>query len=149
MAEKQERHYDINWLNFLFAVASIALLAAIIFMFADDYRREWKGCQSEFRKLDIQKTRQKLAEESEKLKGNSEYQDLSAKIGQADQTLKSKSGELKALQAQGSRLKAQSDLANQNYQFARAEFDAARYAYEEAAAHISPGTEAAKAKFAR
>ena len=149
MAEKQERHYNINWLNFLFAVASIVLLAAIIFMFADDYRREWKGCQSEFRKLDIQKTRQKLAEESEKLKGNSEYQDLSAKIGQADQTLKSKSGELKALQAQGSRLKAQSDLANQNYQFARAEFDAARYAYEEAAAHISPGTEAAKAKFAR
>ena len=62
--EKQERHYDILRLNKLFAFVSILLLIALIALFVNDYSREWKKYQQEFRKLEAEKTRKKFEEET-------------------------------------------------------------------------------------
>ena len=62
MPDEQERHYNINKLNRLFAAASIVLFFALIWLFMDDYSRSWKKYQKAFRDLELEKTRVKFGQ---------------------------------------------------------------------------------------
>lgn len=138
--EKQERYYNISKLNLLFAVVSIVLLVSLIGLFVHDYSREWKKYQQEFRKLEAEKTKSLLAGAETTLKNDPQYQDLLKKIDAAKAQAQAKSAEVAQLQAQVEKLHAQNDLDQQSYQFTKAQFDSAKYAYEDAVAHSSPDT---------
>jgi len=130
--ENHERYYNINKLNMIFALVSVVLLSCLVGMFVDDYARQWKKYQKEFRALEIEKIRSRLKEEMATLKDKAEYQDLLAKVGEAKKTFATKSQELKTLEAKTSKFQASADIAQQNYQFAKARLDAARYSFESA-----------------
>jgi sulfur oxidation c-type cytochrome SoxX len=128
--DDQEQHYDINKLHFVFAIASIILLVTIGWMFAADYSREWRDYQKEFRKMEMVKTRVKHDAETIKLNASAEFTELE-KNYQAEKTLYiKKCPDEKKTTREAAQLKAETDLINQNYQFTKAELDAAKYEYE-------------------
>src|SRR3989338_720084 len=82
-----ERHYNINKLNRLFAIASIVLFLSLVWLFVDDYSRSWKKYQAAFRELEIEKTRVKHDGEANKLQALPEYQALQQEIADAQKTI--------------------------------------------------------------
>lgn len=142
MAENPERHYNITTLNFLFAMAALLLLGALVLMFAYDYSRGWKKYQRDFRDLEVEKTRVRYDLEMSALKEKSEYQELLKQIESITKETAQRSSDIKKLEAESERIQSQYDIENQQSQFAKAQYDAARYHYEEALSHRKP--EAAK-----
>jgi len=143
MPEPQERHYNINKLNAWFAITTILLLLSIIWMFMDDYSREWKGYQKEFRDLEIEKARVKLDTEENKLKKSDEYQALTTAIEQTKREVEEKCSQQEDVKIRLARLQAENDLLKHNLKIRSAERDAARFRYEEA---IDKNHDADKAK---
>ena len=75
MADRdQERHYKPAGLNRWFAISSILLLAAVVGVFLEDYNREWKRYQRDFREIDRQITRGAYDTELARLAGEVQYQ---------------------------------------------------------------------------
>ncbi|MBI4558618.1 MAG: c-type cytochrome [Candidatus Hydrogenedentes bacterium] len=132
---KDQRYYEVGRLNKWFAVGSIALLATCAGMMLQDYRREWKPYQRAFRSLEVQKTRTLLDEEKAKLSSNEEYKALQEKLTQAQAQQQQTSSEISALQKTAARKLAIRNRADKDYQFVKADYDAAKYSYEEAKAH--------------
>jgi len=139
-----ERYYKSSYLGKWFAIASIIFLVTMVWTFADDYLREWKGYQRDFRKLEISKTRAEISEKEAQLEQQSEYQDLLQQLEEARAELAAKADELAAAEERLSELKAEHYRDNQNFLFAKADFDAAKYAYEEAVARGVGDLEEAK-----
>ena len=111
--EKNERHYDITKLNKLFALVSLVLLASVIFLFVNDYSREWKKYQKEFRALEVEKFRSRHKEEEALLTAKPEYKEILAKINDSKKQVAQKSGERQALERELPKLQAKMDLAQQ------------------------------------
>ncbi len=132
MPEPQERHYNINRLNILFALASIVLLFSIVAMFADDYSRQWKEYQKKFRALEIEKTRVKYDLEQSKLVQSPEYQTLTADLEKTKAVVAEECSKLGDTQKKLEILRAQNDRLKHNFKIRSAELDAARFRYEEA-----------------
>ena len=63
MFKNDERYWDINLLNKWFAISSIVFLVVMVWIFIDDNDDEFKDYQREFRKLEIEKTKEKLRNE--------------------------------------------------------------------------------------
>ena len=133
MAEPEERHYNIDRLNMVFAIASIVLLFVLIWLVTDDYAREWKDYQRKFRDLEIEKTRVKYDYAANELQGNDEYKALEGQLAEARKAFAA--GCPQKTDAQAKKSAAENDLLNQKYKFTKAEYDAARYRYETAQAH--------------
>jgi len=133
--DPQERHYNINKLNVIFAISSIVLLGSIMWLFVKDYAREWKSYQQQFRTLEVEKARVKIDQENIKLEGDSEYQSLLADLKKARQDFESKCTNLTDDETELEELKAAEDLSGQKYKFMKAELDAAKYRFEEARAN--------------
>ncbi len=64
MAEKKAvgHAYNIDFLNVVFAASSIFLFISTIWMVWDDFDREWKNTQRQFTQLELEVTRQQLAQ---------------------------------------------------------------------------------------
>ena len=64
MAEKKAvgHAYNIDFLNVVFAASSIFLFLSTIWMVWDDFDREWKNTQRQFTQLELEVTRQQLAQ---------------------------------------------------------------------------------------
>ena len=64
MAEKKAvgHAYNIDFLNVVFAASSIFLFVSTIWMVWDDFDREWKNTQRQFTQLELEVTRQQLAQ---------------------------------------------------------------------------------------
>ncbi|MBI5150434.1 MAG: c-type cytochrome [Candidatus Omnitrophica bacterium] len=138
MAEPQERHYNIERLNMIFALASCVLLLALVWMVADDYSREWKNYQRDFRALEIEKTRVKYDYAENELKAKEEYRSLGDHLKEARKAFDANCRSALSAGAQ-KKLAVEDDLLNQKYKFAKAEYDAARYRYETAKANGGAG----------
>jgi cbb3-type cytochrome oxidase cytochrome c subunit len=132
--EPQERHYNINTLNVIFAVSSIILLAALLWLFADDYSRTWKDYQRKFRSMEIGKTRGQYQGAVQKLQAEGEYQAILKNLETAREDFEANCNSEES-RRERIRRGAENDLRNQDYKFAKAEYDAARYRYESAMAH--------------
>ena len=63
MFKNDERYWDINLLNKWFAISSIVFLAVMVWIFIDDNDDEFKDYQREFRKLEVEITKEKLRNE--------------------------------------------------------------------------------------
>ncbi len=144
--EPQERHYKIEKLNRLFAIASLVLLLALLGLFIDDYFRTWKDYQRDFRTLEIEKTRVKYDAASHQLHDQEEYQTLLKELEAAKEKYAS-SCQSKDLEKEIATLKAKEDILTQEYKFAKAELDAAKYRYEEANAHQAKDLSITEKKF--
>ncbi len=147
MAENHERHYSINTLHLIFAIVSVALLVSLVALFAHDYSREWKKYQRDFRKLEVEKARAGLSQESDALKTSKDYQNALKAIGEAQSLFNDKSKELASLQKGLPKLQSKSNLTQQSYQFAKAALDATKYSYEKALAKNSKDLAKQKAAF--
>ena len=60
MFKNDERYWDINLLNKWFAISSIVFLVVMVWVFIDDNDDEFKEYQKEFRKLQIEITKEKV-----------------------------------------------------------------------------------------
>ncbi len=146
MPENQERYYNIEKLNKLFALAALLLMVALLFMVAEDYAAQWKDFQRAFRKIETEGTRLRLQSESQKLRNNAEYMDLIKKTADAKYFINAKNKEMAAIQAKIEKLRAKSDIANQKYQFAKAQYDSFKFTYEEAVKHQKTNVTSLKTK---
>ena len=58
---KEQRYYPPQLLGKWFGISSLIFVGTIFWIFGNDYRREWKSYQMEFRRLEIEKTRVNLS----------------------------------------------------------------------------------------
>ena len=142
-----ERHYNRNKLNLIFSISSILLLLALGWLLLSDYVRQWKHHQSEFRSLEIKKTKAKVEEARRQLEGQEDYQALLKKREDARKESEANRSRFEDLKKEIEPLRAKKDLAEQEYKVAKAELDAARYRYESAKAQQSGDLDTAKAEF--
>ena len=104
MFKNDERYWDINLLNKWFAISSIVFLVVMVWIFIDDNDDEFKDYQREFRKLEVEITKEKLRSEEIEVAdeidsynqlletAEKEYQDKTEKINDINDKL----GELRA-----------------------------------------------------
>lgn len=132
--EKHERYYNIFRLNRLFAVSSVVFLLLLVWTFADDYSRPWKRYQRQFRELEISRTAGALQEEVQRLSAQEDFRQAKDRLAAARKDVDQRQAEMKALDREVSRLEAIHYKAQQEHGFTKAEYDAAKYVYEEAVA---------------
>lgn len=114
-----------------FAVSSALLLAFVVWMVLQDYEREWKQYQREFRALKRDKIQADLEAEQARIK--TELDGLTASLDAAETAQKDRQADLEKMTEARDRFKAQDHYrAKQDAGFAKAELDTAVYAYEEA-----------------
>ena len=129
---KQERYYNILKLNKLFAISSIVFLLLLIWMFKDDYSRDWKDYQREFRLLEGELTSNFLELEKSRITGLNDYKVAQQEMAAAEKSLENKRVDLQVLQKLLKSLNNEHYKVEQQLAFSKAEYDAAKYEYEEA-----------------
>jgi len=142
-----ERHYNINKLNIIFACSSVVLLMVLGGVFMNDYSRTWKDYQKDFRTLEIEKTRMKYDAALTKLDKTPEYQALVTQLAEVKQAYDENCSESKATKKEIEQLRAKNTLLTQDLKFTTAKLDAARYRYESQKAHGDGHVEAEKKDF--
>lgn len=129
--KQEERYYNVLKLNKWFAISSLLFTAFWILTFADDYNRPWKKYQSDFRKMEIENVRKKLTDQRAILSDNPEYQQLLSDLESRKSELYNQSEKVKSIEQQLADIEGDVYASNQDYQFAKADLDAAKYALEE------------------
>jgi cytochrome c2 len=114
-------------------------------MVLQDYTREWKRYQREFNQLAVRSTVED-AIAARDARDVTKRDALLADLQTARQTEQQNSAEINKLEAQIRDLNAKWIRADQNYRFTKADYDAEKYAYEEALAHKASDTEKKKTK---
>ena len=100
----QQRHYNPVSLDKWFTISCVLFLVSLIWMFLQDYNREWRPYQKAFRVLDADKTRETRRAELEAIEDSNEYQQAQAQFSEAEQELKGKATQLNEAQAELERL---------------------------------------------
>src|SRR5256885_16177701 len=128
MAEKKGvgHAYNVDFLNVVFAAASLFLFLAVIWMVWDDYDRDWKRTQRRFARLEYQVTQAQL-QQATRAVDRSKIQQLQAqqqesakKVAANQQKVDELEGKLKDLDNRIYRTTA-------DYQTAKATYDQDRY----------------------
>ena len=125
---------DIFRLNMWFAIASILLFISFVWMMWQDFGKDWKHYQAEFRRLDLAKTRASELQETSTLQSNPEYQKVIAGTKAAEAELKSQHDQQNKAIAEQKDFQGTWYRADQRYKFKKAEYEAKRYDYEDAKA---------------
>ena len=126
--------HDIYKLNMWFAITSILLFISFVWMMWQDFGKDWKHFQAEFRRLDLAKTSAAAEEEENSLNSNPEFQKVVQEMKAAEEQLKQQQSELKKAQEEQSDFQGTWYRADQAFKFEKAEYEAQRYEYEEAVA---------------
>ncbi|HIC39171.1 MAG TPA: hypothetical protein EYO79_06865, partial [Candidatus Marinimicrobia bacterium] len=132
MIDQQERYYNILKLNRWFALSSLLFAGIFVLAFVDDYQRPWKKFQKEFRSVEIEKINKNLAELNSTLESNHDYKEILNLLSKADEKLQDKVEEIDDLNAKIKDIDAVRYGVNQNHQFAKAEYDVAKYKADQA-----------------
>ncbi len=136
-AEPIDHHYDIPRLNRAFTWTAAILTAVFIWMVIADYARDWKTIQRTFMRLDAKLTRE-AAIAARKKALDQDHAKLVADLKASRAQIAQQGGALRRAQAKVEALDPQVYLADQEYKFTKAAFDAALYKYEAALA-TKPG----------
>ncbi len=129
-AEPIDHHYDIPRLNRAFWWSGVALTVAFVVMIVADYERDWKLFQRAFLRLDAKLTRETALAAREKAL-DEEHSKLIADLRQARAEVASHKESIRKLEAKLKDLNPKIYLADQQYKFTKASFDAERYKYED------------------
>lgn len=138
--KRSDRLYKVDSLHKWFAISSVLLFVFTVAMMLDDYAREWKKYQREFRRMAIERTdadiqtaegavdQAKLAEVQKQLEAAKQEQDQhNAEISKIQTTLSGHDSRFYAV--------------NQDFQFAKAYYDTEKYDCDEANANKSSNAE--------
>ncbi|HTR01582.1 MAG TPA: c-type cytochrome [Thermoanaerobaculia bacterium] len=129
-AEPIDHHYDIPRLNRAFWWAGAALTVAFLVMIVADYQRDWKTFQRVFLRLDAKLTRESALQARQKALDD-EHSKLIGELRQARGEVATHKESLRKLEARLQDLNPKIYLADQQYKFTKASFDAERYKYED------------------
>ena len=135
MADRdQERHYKPAGLNRWFAVSAILLLAAVVGAFLQDYNREWKRYQREFRDIDRQITRGAYETELARLDGEAQYRQAVAAAADARDRQGELRNEIRAAEREVRRAETDFQAVDQRFLTDKARYEEALYRFEQAQA---------------
>jgi len=101
-------------------------------MFKDDYIRDWKDYQREFRVLEGELTSNFLELEKSRITALNDYKIAQQEMAAAEKSLENKRVDLQVPQKLLKSLKNEHYKIEQQLAFAKAEYDATKYEYEEA-----------------
>ena len=133
-AEPIDHHYNIPRLNRAFWWTGLTLTVVFVLMIIADYTRDWKTIQRTFMRLDAKLTREAaLAARSKAL--DEEHGKLIGELKAARAEVATQGAAAGKLQAKLKDLDPKIYLADQQYKFTKASFDAVRYQYEDALAN--------------
>jgi cytochrome c2 len=130
---RHDRLYQAQTLHKWFAISSLLLFVFTIGMVLKDYSREWKRYQRDFNKLAYQNA----ADEFWEARGaidDTKYNALAASYNSAMEAQKQNSGAISQAEEQVAALNAQFIRVDQLYKSTKAQYDADKYAYDEAVA---------------
>lgn len=122
--------YNIDFLNVVFAASSLFLFFTTIWMVFDDFDREWKGYQRQFVLLEGYVTSLNLQAAQAGI-DPVRLQQLNAERAAAEEQLAANAEQVAQLEDALADVEADYYLANQQFNFQKADYDVARYAYEE------------------
>ena len=130
MFKNDERYWDINLLNKWFAISSVVFLVVMVWVFIDDNDDEFKEYQKEFRKLQIEITKEKLNEEQSLVDGKSEEYEL--ELARAVKLFDDKSEEVEKINSELGELRAGFYKNNLKFKGEKAELDVLKFKLESA-----------------
>ena len=130
MFKNDERYWDINLLNKWFAISSVVFLVVMVWVFIDDNDDEFKEYQKEFRKLQIEITKEKLNEEQSLVDGKSEEYEL--ELARAVKLFDDKSEEVEKINRDLGELRAGFYKTNLKYKSQKAQIDVLKFKLESA-----------------
>ena len=126
--------YNIDSLNVIFAASTLFLFFSNLWMVWDDYDREWKGYQRQFVLLETEVTQAGLATAQGEI-NQAELVRLQTERAAAEQSVASNQTQIDELQGQLDTVEAELYRVSQAWQFTKAEYDVARYGFEELRNH--------------
>ena len=131
MADKKAvgHAYNIDFLNVVFAASSVALFVSSLWMVWDDYDREWKNYQQRFVQLEMEVTRASL-QETERTIDQGHIDGLEAQRASATEAIAANQASINQLEEELDQVDVDYYRVNQDYQFAKARYDADRYEFE-------------------
>jgi len=146
MAEKKGvgHAYNIDFLNVVFAAASLFAFLSIIWMVWDDYNRDWKNVQRHFVQLDTQVTETQL-QQAQKNINKSKLAQLQAQEKAAQANVAKNQAKVDDLQAKKKEAANKVLTATLNYNKAKAIYDQDRYDFE-TTRQADPTSSATKSK---
>jgi mono/diheme cytochrome c family protein len=146
MAEKKGvgHAYNIDFLNVVFAAASLFAFLSIIWMVWDDYNRDWKNVQRHFVALNYQVTQTQLQQEQKGL-NKSKVAQLQAQQKTAEADVAKNQAKVDELQAKLKDADNKAYVATLNYNYAKANYDQDRYDFE-TSRQADPNASATKSK---
>jgi cbb3-type cytochrome oxidase cytochrome c subunit len=142
MAEKKGvgHAYNVDFLNVVFAAASLFLFLSVVWMVWDDYDRDWKNTQRRFAQLQYDVTRAQYQQASRAV-DKGKLQQLQQQLAAAEKNVSSNKAKVDELQKQLDDVNIRLDRAQRDYQYAKANFDHDRYDFESSRAAKQPGFE--------
>ena len=137
MAEKKGvgHAYNIDFLNVVFAAASLFLLLSTIWMVWDDYNREWKNTQRRFAQLEYQVTQASL-QQAQRSVDNTKLSQLTATKAAAEKNVAANQAKVKELQDKVHQIDVRLERESKNAQYAKAQYD--HFAARERADGLEP-----------
>ncbi len=131
MAEKKGvgHAYNVDFLNVVFAAASLFLFLSVVWMVWDDYDREWKSTQRRFASLQYQVT-QAQEQQAARSVDKTKLQQLEAQRKAAEQNVAANQKKVDELQDKLKDANNQLYRATTDYQAMKATYDQDRYDFE-------------------
>jgi mono/diheme cytochrome c family protein len=131
MAEKKGvgHAYNVDFLNVVFAASSVFLFLSVIWMVWDDFDREWKNTQREFVELEMAITEANRAKAAKAVDQN-RIKQLQAQKAAAEKNVAANQAKVDELEDKMAEVESRLYRENQEYQFAKANLDTARYDFE-------------------
>jgi chromosome segregation ATPase len=133
MAEKKAvgHAYNIDFLNVVFAASSIFLFVTTLWMVWDDFDREWKNTQRQFTQLELEVTRQQIAQNARGI-DKAKLTGLTNQLSAAQKAMEANRARIDDVNGRLAEVERRLFRANKAAQFAKANYDVHRYAFEEA-----------------
>lgn len=136
--------YNLDKLNAIFALSSVALALSMVWMVWADYDREWKDVQRAAMTMEQHKVETDIAV-AEAAIDRDRLAAIESRMKEVKASIEVKADELKGVQDSLEILRGEFYIADQNLKFEKAEYDVVKYQYEEAA-HNHHDDEAAEKK---
>src|SRR5262249_26091082 len=119
-------------LHLVFAISSIAMLLATVWMVMADHLRPWKQVQREFQLIEREKLNQAEKEKQDELdtKFKSQLDGINSKIEAANKRADEQYGQIRAIDSQISKLDATAEELDMQRRFKKTELDSKRSLYD-------------------
>ena len=122
--------HDIGLLNLVFALSSVLLLGATVWMIWADYSREWKEYQRQFFAMERELTARQMQEARQGI-DQAELQRIEGELREAETALAAEQGAIEPLAAEIASLDERRTLADIREREIKAVYDSDKFYYEE------------------